>query len=63
MVFFDEVRGPGAFTGSGSLVMEGGYSPGASPASVTLSPQVTFTDSSVLTMEIGGTAPGGGRSM
>jgi fibronectin-binding autotransporter adhesin len=58
LVFFGEVRGPGSFTGSGTIYMEGGYSPGASPASVSIAPQMIFTDTNVLTLEIGGLAAG-----
>ena len=58
IVFFGEVRGPGSFTGSGIIYMEGGYSPGASPASVTIAPQMVFTETNVLTLELGGLTPG-----
>ena len=58
LVFFGEVRGAGYFTGSGTVYMEGGYSPGASPAGVTIAPQIVFAESNILTMEIGGLTAG-----
>lgn len=58
LVFFGEVRGAGSFTGAGTIYMEGGYSPGASPASVAIAPQMVFTNSNTLTMELGGTVTG-----
>ena len=58
LVFFGEVRGAGSFTGTGIIYMEGGYSPGSSPASVSLAPQIVFTESNTLIMEIGGLTAG-----
>ena len=58
LVFFGEVRGAGSFTGTGTIYMEGGYSPGSSPASVSLAPQIVFTETNTLALEIGGLTPG-----
>lgn len=58
LVFFDEVRGAGSFTGGGSLYMEGGYSPGNSPASVTIDAGIVFSPSSTFTLEVGGVNEG-----
>ena len=56
LVFQNLVNGAGNFTGN--VTFNGGYSPGNSPASVTLD-RVTFAPANVLTMELGGTAQGG----
>ena len=58
VVFFGQVSGAGAFTGDGAKFFEGGYSPGNSPASVSLDGPVTFDDTNTLTIELGGTALG-----
>ena len=58
LVFFGEVRGAGSFTGTGTIYMEGGYSPGSSPASVSLAPQMVFTETNTLLIEIGGHTAG-----
>lgn len=58
VVFFDEVRGAGNFTGGGTLYMEGGYSPGNSPASVNVNATLVFSPSNTLTLEVGGTQQG-----
>ncbi len=57
-VFFGHVSGAGAFTGTGAKLFEGGYSPGNSPAAVSLDGHVAFTDSNTLFIEIGGLTPG-----
>ena len=53
-------RGAGHYTGDGRITFDGHFSPGNSPAIVTIAPQVVFTNSNVLTMEIGGLTPGPG---
>ena len=58
LVFFGEVRGAGSFTGSGTIYMEGGYSPGNSPAMVTLDAPIVLGDANVLTLELGGLTAG-----
>ena len=58
IVFFGQVRGAGSFTGGGSIYMEGGYSPGNSPAMVTLDAPIVLGDANVLTLELGGTTAG-----
>jgi hypothetical protein len=60
LVFFGEVRGAGSFTGTGTVYMEGGYSPGNSPAAVTLDTDVVFGDAATLTLELGGLTAGSG---
>lgn len=60
-VFFGKVKGAGAFTGSGETYFEGTFSPGDSPAIVTISNAVTFAPSNILTMEIGGLTAGPGN--
>jgi predicted outer membrane repeat protein len=55
LVLQNLVNGAGNFTGN--VVFNGGYSPGNSPATVTLQ-NATFAPVNVLTMELGGTAPG-----
>ncbi len=58
LVFFGQVSGAGAFTGTGAKFFEGGYSPGNSPAVVSLDGPVTFGDTNSLKIELGGTAVG-----
>ena len=53
-------RGAGDYSGNGRITFDGHFSPGNSPAIVTIAPQVRFTASNVLTMEIGGRTPGPG---
>ncbi len=60
LVFFGEVRGAGNFTGTGTVYMEGGYSPGNSPAAVTLDTELVFGDAATLTLELGGLTAGSG---
>jgi hypothetical protein len=57
-VFFGAVSGAGAFTGGGNILFEGTYSPGNSPASVTLSNDVTLDSTATLKIELGGTTVG-----
>lgn len=57
-VFLGDVSGPGFITGTGSSLFEATYSPGDSPASVSIGGDVTFSFSSVLLMELGGTVLG-----
>lgn len=60
IVCFGLVSGAGSFTGSGTIYMEGGYSPGNSPAIVDIGTKLVLGDSNILTLEIGGTNPGNG---
>lgn len=57
-----EVRtsGAGDYKGDGRLIFDHAFSPGNSPAMVNIAPQVVFTPSNTLTMEIGGATPGPG---
>jgi probable HAF family extracellular repeat protein len=55
--FFGRVNGAGSFVGSGTKQFAGGYSPGNSPALVTLEGEIDFL-SSTIDMELGGTTPG-----
>jgi hypothetical protein len=57
-VFYGDVTGPGAFTGAGEVIFEGSYSPGSSPAAVSLQGDVTFGANSTLIIELGGLIPG-----
>jgi probable HAF family extracellular repeat protein len=59
--FFGLVSGAGSFTGTGQSRFEGGFSPGNSPALVTVDTTSTFSSSSPITMELGGTTPGSGH--
>lgn len=56
--FFGLVSGAGVVNGTGQIRFEGGYSPGGSPALVTINPDVTIGTSSTVLMELGGTTPG-----
>ncbi len=58
IAFFGEVRGAGGFTGGGTVQMEGGYSPGNSPASVPINTDLILGSTNVLTMELGGLVSG-----
>jgi len=56
--FFALVSGAGSFTGGGQTRFEGGFSPGASPAVVTIEFDVFYGSDSPILMELGGTSPG-----
>ncbi|MBK8018418.1 MAG: PEP-CTERM sorting domain-containing protein [Betaproteobacteria bacterium] len=56
--FFGLVSGAGSFTGTGQARFEGGFSPGASPALVTINFDVFYGSDSPILMELGGTTPG-----
>ena len=56
--FFAPVSGGGSFTGTGQARFEGGFSPGASPAVVTIDFDVFYGSDSPILMELGGTTPG-----
>ena len=56
--FFGLVSGAGSFTGTGQARFEGGFSPGASPALVTIHFDVFYGSDSPILMELGGTTPG-----
>ena len=58
--FFGAVTGAGSFLGGGTKEFAGGYSPGNSPALVTMAGPVAFAGQA-LTMELAGTAPGSGH--
>ena len=57
-IFFGPVSGAGAFTGGGTKIFEGGYSPGNSPAAVSLDGPVQFAATNTLKIELGGTTVG-----
>ncbi len=59
-VFSGLVSGNGSFGGFGAVEFDGGYSPGNSPASVTLQGDMTLGGSNDLTMELAGTTLGTG---
>lgn len=54
------VSGAGNFAGFGTVEFDGGYSPGNSPAAVTVQGDLVLGGSNDLTMELGGTALGTG---
>ena len=58
IVFFAEVRGAGSFTGTGTIYFEGGYSPGNSPALITIEGNAVFGAFNTVVMELGGTVRG-----
>lgn len=57
-VFYGAVSGAGSFTGAGTADFEGTYSPGNSPASVSVEGSLRFGGNSALTMELAGPTPG-----
>ncbi len=59
-VFSGLVSGSGLFGGAGVVRFNGGYSPGNSPASVTIQGDMNLGSSNDLTMELGGTTLGTG---
>ncbi len=54
------VSGAGLFGGAGNVRFDGGFSPGNSPAAVTLQGDMTLGSANDLTMELGGLTPGTG---
>ena len=59
-IFEALVSGDGDFTGTGTAVFEGGFSPGNSPGLVSFGGDVALAAANILTMELGGTARGTG---
>jgi len=57
-VFYGAVSGGGAFTGTGTVYLEGDLRPGASSGTMPFGGDVVFGPSAVLEAELGGTAPG-----
>ena len=53
-VFFGDLSGSGAFTGSGDVLIEGGYSPGSSPNVITIDGTLRLGSSSMLEIELAG---------
>jgi hypothetical protein len=58
VTFSDLVSGGGGFFGAGTMTFNGGISPGASPAAVTIESDVVFGNTNTLFIEIGGATPG-----
>ncbi len=58
VIFFGDVSGAGNYTGSGTARYESSFSPGASPASVSIGGDIVLESGSTLVMELGGTVPG-----
>lgn len=56
--FFGKVSGAGTFSGDGQSRFEGGFNPGNSPAVVSIGFKSTYSSSSWIEMELGGTTPG-----
>jgi hypothetical protein len=57
-VFTAFVHGTGNYDGEGTFWMEGGFSPGDSPAAVSVSGDLAFGPQATLVMELGGLTPG-----
>lgn len=57
-VFFGPVSGAGQFTGTGQVLLEGGFSPGNSPGTVTFGGDLLLGDLSTLVIELAGRSPG-----
>jgi len=53
-IFDADVFGPGVFTGTGEVVFNGSYNPGTSPGVGDFAGGVSFGDSAVLQIELGG---------
>jgi len=58
LYFHNNVNGTGNYTGTGTVVYLGSFSPGASAASINFAGNVDLTGSSSLVIELGGLAPG-----
>ena len=58
VVFLGEYHGLGRLTGAGTKFFKGGFDPGQSPGEVTIEGNVELGESNVLTLELGGYAPG-----
>jgi T5SS/PEP-CTERM-associated repeat protein len=58
VTFSNLVNGSGGFFGAGTMTFNGGISPGASPAAVTIESDVAFGNTNTLFIEIGGATPG-----
>lgn len=56
--FFGNVSGGGKFGGDGQSRFEGGFTPGNSPALISVGFKATYAGSSWIEMELGGTEPG-----
>jgi fibronectin-binding autotransporter adhesin len=57
-VFLGAVSGSGPFTGTGTVYLEGDLRPGNSPATVSFGGDVVFSETTALTMELGGLTRG-----
>jgi hypothetical protein len=55
------VDGAGSFTGAGTSVFKGGFSPGNSPALVAMAGDAVFDAGNSLVMELAGLTPGSGH--
>ena len=58
IVLFGDVSGPGTYSGDGLVEFVGGFSPGASPASVAFQGDVALSGASDLVIELGGLTAG-----
>ena len=56
--FFGNVTGAGNFTGQGTVNFEGTYTPGNSPAAITIDTNTKFQENSTLIIELAGTQKG-----
>jgi len=59
-VFYGDLRGDINVVGDGTMLIEGGFSPGFSPGAANIAGSLSFSDNSTLTIELGGTTPGTG---
>ncbi|QEG36349.1 autotransporter outer membrane beta-barrel domain-containing protein [Bythopirellula goksoeyrii] len=57
-VFFGDVSGSGSYTGTGTVFLEGMFSPGNSPAAVSFGGDLHFGGLASLEVELGGTTAG-----
>ncbi len=58
VTFNDLVSGPGGFFGPGTTTFAGGFSPGASPGTVSFEGDVVLDTANTLNIELGGLTPG-----
>jgi hypothetical protein len=60
-VYFGSLTGPGSFTGTGTVFIEGDLRPGASPAEARFGGDLMLASSAVTVLELAGTSVGSGH--